>query len=89
MVPELAQLNHPYTSTTRGRASSPRGPGTVPLSRSQGRAPPAPRAGSPCDPCACGAGAAPRPPAAEAAAIRAGSALGEGGAGWPASGSML
>ena len=31
----------------------------MPQSRSQGRAPPAPRAGSPC---ACGAGAAPRPP---------------------------
>ena len=34
----------------------------MPQSRSQGRAPPAPRAGSPCGPCACGAGAAPRPP---------------------------
>ena len=99
VVPELAQLNHPYTSTTRGRASSPRGSGTVPQSRSEGRAPPAPRAGSPCDPCACGAGAASRPPHAEA--IGAGSALGAAGAGWcwgrggwggmssPASGSML
>ena len=75
----LAQLNHPYTSPTRGRASSPRGSGTVPQSRSQGRAPSALRAGSPCCPCACGAGAAPRPPPAEA--IRAGSALGAGG-GW-------
>ena len=101
VVPELAQLNHPYSSTTRGRASFPRGSGTVPQSRFQGRAPPAPRAGSPCGSCACGAGAAPRPPAAEAAAIRAGSALGAEGAGWcwgwggwggmrpPASGSML
>ena len=73
--------------------------GTVPQSRSQGRAPPAPRAGSPCGPCACGAGAAPRHLPAEA--IRAGFALGAGGAGWcwgrggwgemssPASGSML
>ena len=70
-------------------------------SRSQGQAPSAPRAGSPCGPCACGAGAAPRPPSAQAAAIRAGSALGAGGACWcwrrgglggmrsPASGSML
>ena len=98
-VPELAQLNHLYTSTTRGRTSSPRGSGTVPQSRFQGWAPPAPRAGSPCGPCACGAGAAARPPPAEA--IRAGSALGAGGAGscrgrggWgvmssPASGSTL
>ena len=62
VVHELAQLNHPYTSTTRGRASSPKGSGTVPQSRSQGRAPPVPRAGSPCGPCACGAGAASRPP---------------------------
>ena len=80
VVPKLAQLNHPYTSTTRGGASSPTRSGTVPLSRSQGRAPPAPRAGSPTGPCACGAGAAPRPPPAEA--IRAGSALSAGGAGW-------
>ena len=70
-------------------------------SRTQGRAPSAPRTGSPCGPCACGARAAPRPPAAKAAAIRAGPALGAGGAGWcwgrvglggmrsPASGSML
>ena len=79
VVPWLAQLNHPYTSPTRGRASSPRGSGTVPQSRSQGRAPSAPRAGSPCCPCACGASAAPRPPPAQA--ICAGSALGAGG-GW-------
>ena len=79
VVPEQAQLNHPYTSTTRGRTSSPRGSGTVPKSRSQGRAPPTPRAGSPCGPRACGAGAASRPPPAEA--IRAGSALGAGGLG--------
>ena len=58
----LAQHNHPYTSPTRGRASSPRGSGTVPQSRSQGRAPSAPRAGSPRCRCACGAEAAPRPP---------------------------
>ena len=82
VVPELAKLSHPYTPTTRGRASSPRGSGTMPQSRSQGRAPPTPRAGSPCGPCACGASAAPCPPAAEAAAIRASSALGAGGAGW-------
>ena len=82
VVPEQAQLSHPYTSTTRGRPSALRGSGTVSQSRSQGRAPPAPRAGSPCSPCACGAGAAPRLPAAEAAAIRAGSALRAGGAGW-------
>ena len=62
VVPELAQPNHPYTYTIRGRASSPRGSGTVPQSRSQGRAPPAPRACAPCGPCACGAGAASRPP---------------------------
>ena len=80
VVPWLAQLNHPYTSPTRWRASSPRGSGTVPQSRSQGRVPSAPRAGSPRCPCACGAGAAPRPPPAEA--IRAGSALSAGGAGW-------
>ena len=98
-VPWLAQHNHPYTSPTRGRASSPKGSGTVPQSRSQGRAPSAPRAGSPCCPCACGAYAAPRPPPSEA--IRAGSALSTGAAGWcsgrgawggtssPASGSML
>ena len=73
----------------------------MPQSRSQGRAPPAPRAGSSCGPSACGAGAASRPPAAEALAICAGSALGAGGAGWcwhrggwggmrsPASGSLL
>ena len=101
VVPEQAQLSHPYTSTTRGRTSPPRGSGTVSQSRSQGQAPSAPLAGPPRGPCACGAGAACRPPAAEAAAIRAGSALGAEGAGWcwgrggwggmrsPASGSML
>ena len=101
VVPEQAQLSHPYTSTTRGRASAHRGSGTVSQSRSQGRAPSAPRAGSPCGPRACGAHAAPQPPGAEAAAIRASSALGAGG-GWlvlgsgglggmrsPASGFML
>ena len=60
VVPELAQLNYPYTSTTRGRTSSPQGPGTVPQSRYQGRPPPCPSRG--CGPCACGAGAASRPP---------------------------
>ena len=80
VVPWLAQHNHPYTSPTRGRASSPRGSGTAPQSRSHGRPPSAPRAGSPRCPCACGADAAPRPPSAEA--IRAGSALGAGVAGW-------
>ena len=82
VVPEQAQLSHPYTSTTRERTAPPRGSGTVSQSRSQGRAPSAPRASSPCGPCACGAGAAPHPPAAEAVAIRAGSALGAEGAGW-------
>ena len=62
VAPWLAQHNHPYTSPTRGRTSSPRGSGIVPQSRSQGRAPSAPRAGSPRCPCACGADAAPRPP---------------------------
>ena len=62
VVPELAQLSLPYTSTTRGRASDPRRSGTVSQSRSQGRPPPAPRAGSPCGQSACGTGAAPRPP---------------------------
>ena len=62
VVPWLAQHNHPYTSPTRGRASFPRGSGTVPQSRSQGRAPSAPRAGGPRCPCACGANAALRPP---------------------------
>ena len=36
VVPELAQPYQTYTSTTRGRASSPRGSETVPQSRSQG-----------------------------------------------------
>ena len=98
VVPEQAQLSHLYTSTSRGRASPPRGSGTASQSRSQGRAPSAPRAGPPCGPCACGAGAAPRRPAARAAAICAGSALGAGGpgccSGWggmrsPASALML
>ena len=80
VVPWLAQHNHPYTSPTRGRASSPRGSGTAPQSRSHGRPPFAPRAGSPRCTCACDADAALRPPSAEA--IRAGSALGAGGAGW-------
>ena len=79
VVPWLAQHNHPYTSPTRGRASSPRGSETVPQSRSHGRAPSAPRAGIPGCSCACGADAAPCPPSAEA--IRASSALGAGG-GW-------
>ena len=37
----IPQLSHPYTSTTRGRASAPWRSGTVSQSRSQGRAPPA------------------------------------------------
>ena len=78
-VPWLAQHNHPYTSPTRGRVSSPRGSGTAPQSRSHRRPSSAPCAGPPRCPCACGADAAPRPPSAEA--IRAGSALG-GGGGW-------
>ena len=80
VVPWLAQHNHPYTPPIRGRASSPRGSGTTPPSRSHGRPPSAPPAGSPRCPCACGADAAPRPSSAEA--IRAGSALGAGGACW-------
>ena len=80
VVPEQAQLSHPYTFTRRGRASPPRGSGTVSQSLSKGRALSAPLAGPLCGPCP-GAGAASRPPAAEAAAIRAGSALGAGG-GW-------
>ena len=62
VVPEPPGLNHLCTSTRRGRAPPPRGSGTALRSRSQGQAPSAPRAGSPCGPCACGAGAAPRPP---------------------------
>ena len=81
VVPEEAELSHPYTSTNRGRASLPRGSGTASQSRSQGRAPSAPRAGSSSGPSAYGTGAAPCPPAARAAAIRAGSALGSGAAG--------
>ena len=41
-VPWLAQHNHPYTSPTWGRVSSPRGSGTAPQSRSHGRPPSAP-----------------------------------------------
>ena len=63
-VPWVAQHNHPYTSPTRGRVSSPRGTGTAPQSRSHGRPSSAPRAGPPRCPCACGADAAPRPPSA-------------------------
>ena len=82
VVPEQAQLSHPYNSTTRGRVSPQRGSGTMSQSRFQGRTASAPRAGSPCSSCARSPGAAPRPPAAGAAAIRAGSALGAGGGGW-------
>ena len=46
VVLEQAQLNHPYTSTTRGRVSSPRGSGTVPQSRFQ-TGPPLPLAPAP------------------------------------------
>ena len=52
MYPEVAQFSHPYTSSTRGRLSPPRGSGTASQSRSQslrastGRgAPTAPHAG--------------------------------------------
>ena len=82
----MAQHNHPYTSPTRGRVSSPRGSGTASQSRSHGRPPSAPRAGPPRCPCACGADAAPRPPSA--GAICAGSALGAGG-GWLVPGSWV
>ena len=79
VVPEQAKLSQPYTSTTSGRAPPLRGSGTVSQSRSQGWAPSAPRAGSPCGPCACGAGAAPRIP--EPGAGADGRCLG-GGGGW-------
>ena len=63
LVPWLAQVNIPYTSPTRGRASSPRGSGTMPQCRSKGRAPHAPRAGSPWGPlCLRRSGRAPPPP---------------------------
>ena len=48
VVPEQAQLSHPYTSTTRGRSSPPRGSGPCPS--------PGPRAGSPLPPAPAGAG---------------------------------
>ena len=77
VVPEVAQLSHPYTSITRGRASPPRGSGITSQSWAQSpRAPSAPRAGSARGSCACCADAAPDPGAAGAAAIRAGSARG-------------
>ena len=70
VVPEQAGLNHPYTSTTRGRASSLRGSEPCPS--------PGPRAGpplplAPAPPAApVPAAPAPRPapPAAEAAGVR-------------------
>ena len=59
-----------------GGPRPPRGSRIASLSRAQSpRAPSAPRAGSPCGSCACGAGAAPYPLAAGAAAFCAGSAL--------------
>ena len=82
VVPEVAQLNHSYTSITRGRALPPRGSGTASQSRARWpRAPSAPRAGSACCSCACCAGATPDSRAAGAAAIHASSALGSHAAG--------
>ena len=82
VVPEVAQPSHPYSSTTKGRASPPTGSAITSQSRAQSpRAPSAPRAGSACGSCACGAGAAPDPRAAGAEAIRAGSASGSRAAG--------
>ena len=82
VVPEVTQPSHPYTSTTRGGASPPRGSGMASQSQAQSpRAPCAARAGSACGSCACGAGAAPDPWAIGAASIRAGSALGSRAAG--------
>ena len=78
--PLVGPAQPPVHLPHQGRVSSPRGSGTAPQSRSHGLPPSAPRAGPPRCPCACGANAAPRPPSAEA--IRAGSALGAGGAGW-------
>ena len=82
VVPEVAQLSHPYTSITRGRASPPRGSGIASQSRAPSpRAPSAPRAGSACGSYASCADATPDPRAAGAAAIRAGSARGSRAAG--------
>ena len=68
VVPEVAQLSHPYTSITRGRALPPRGSGIASQSRAQlPLAPYAPRAGSARRSCACCGGAAPDPRAAGAA----------------------
>ena len=81
-VPHLpGPLIQPYTSTTTVRALPPRGSGIPSQSRSQSRAPSAPRAGSACGSCACGAGAVPCPLAARGAATRAGYALGSCAAG--------
>ena len=78
VVPEQAQLSHPYTSTSRSRASALRGSGTVSQSRSQGRSPSAPLAGPPCGPCARGARPrpAPRPPSLQPSALAPPSARG-------------
>ena len=62
VVPWLAQLNHPYTSPTRGRASSPRGSGTVPQSGSQSRAPSAPAPAPPAAPVPAAQVPRPAPP---------------------------
>ena len=79
VVPCLARLNNPYTSPTRGRASSPRGSGTLPQSRSQG--PLCPSGRLPLLPL-CLRRRCPALPPPRAEAIRAGSALGAGEAGW-------
>ena len=82
VVPEVAQLSHPYTFITRGRASPRGGSGTARQSRAQSpRAPSAPRAGSACVSCAFCASAAPDSRATWAATIRASSAPGSHAAG--------
>ena len=93
MYPEVGQFSHPYTPSTRGRVSPPRGSRTASQSRTQslralaGRgAHTAPPAGSAPGSCATGAaairaGSAPSPRGAGAAARRAGSASGSQTAG--------
>ena len=88
VVPKVAQLSHPYTSSIRGRGSPPRGSGTKLQSRTQLHqasawrvAPTAPRAGTVRGSCATCASSALGPRAARAADIRAGSARGSRTAG--------
>ena len=86
VVPRVPKLSHPYTSSTRGRVSPPRGWGTKLQSRTQLHqasawrvAPTAPRAGTARGSCATCASSALGPRAAGGADIRAGSARGGGG----------